>query len=417
MRVLHTSDWHLGRVLYGRKRHDEFDAFLQWLLQTLAAERVDVLVVAGDVFDTSAPGNRAQQLYYRFLCDVAASGCRHVVIVAGNHDSPSFLQAPRELLRALDVHVVGAVSDDLADELLILRNREGQAELLVCAVPYLRDRDIRLAEAGERSDAKDRKLQDGIRDHYLQIGLRAEALRNEIGPVPVLATGHLFAAGGQTIDGDGVRDLYVGSLAHVSTSVFPDVFDYVALGHLHVPQKVGGCEHIRYSGSPLPMGFAEASQRKQVCLVDMTMVGSQCQLAIRSLEVPVFRRMESVRGDMEAVLARLQVLRAQKESLWLEVICDTDGLASDVRQALEFAVEGSSLDILRVRHNRLVQAVLQQGVVDESLDDLTDQQVFQRCLDAHEIEGARREDLLSLYHQVVQEMADQVRDSAEELRV
>ncbi|MCY0965425.1 exonuclease SbcCD subunit D C-terminal domain-containing protein [Parathalassolituus penaei] len=414
MRVLHTSDWHLGRVLYGRKRHDEFEAFLKWLLATLAAEQVDVLVVAGDVFDTSAPGNRAQELYYRFLCDVAATGCRYVVILAGNHDSPSFLQAPQALLRALDIHVVGAVSDDLADELLILRNAEGQAELLVCAVPYLRDRDIRLAEAGERTDAKDRKLQDGIREHYARIGELAEALKGEIGPVPVLATGHLFAAGGQTVDGDGVRELYVGSLAHVSASVFPPVFDYVALGHLHVPQKVAGCEHIRYSGSPLPMGFAEAAQQKQVCLVDMMMDGAHCQLVIRSLPVPVFRSLESVRGDMDTVLARLQALRLQNKPLWLEVICDTDGLASDVRQALESAVEGTQLDILRVRHNRLVQAVLQQGEVDESLDDLTEQQVFDRCLDAHEIEGERRDDLLALYHQVVQDMGDQVREASEE---
>lgn len=414
MRVLHTSDWHLGRVLYGRKRHDEFEAFLKWLLVTLAAEQIDVLVVAGDVFDTSAPGNRAQELYYRFLCDVAVTGCRHVVILAGNHDSPSFLQAPQALLRALDIHVVGAVSDDLADELLILRNAAGQAELLVCAVPYLRDRDIRLAEAGERTDAKDRKLQDGIREHYARIGELAEALKCEIGPVPVLATGHLFAAGGQTVDGDGVRELYVGSLAHVSASVFPPVFDYVALGHLHVPQKVAGCEHIRYSGSPLPMGFAEAAQQKQVCLVDMMMDGAHCQLVIRSLPVPVFRSLESVRGDMDTVLARLQALRLQNKPLWLEVICDTDGLASDVRQALESAVEGTQLDILRVRHNRLVQAVLQQGEVDESLDDLTEQQVFDRCLDAHEIEGERRDDLLALYHQVVQDMGDQVREASEE---
>ena len=108
MKILHTSDWHIGRTLYGRKRYEEFEAFLTWLAETIQKNEIDALLVAGDVFDTSAPSNRAQELYYRFLCRVAASSCRHVVVVAGNHDSPSFLNAPKELLKALDVHVVGS---------------------------------------------------------------------------------------------------------------------------------------------------------------------------------------------------------------------------------------------------------------------------------------------------------------------
>ena len=105
--------------------------------------------MAGDVFDSSTPSNRAQELYYRFLCRVAASSCRHVVVIAGNHDSPSFLDATRDLLRALVIHVVGSASADPEDEVLVLRNAQDNPELIVCAVPYLRDRDIREARAGE----------------------------------------------------------------------------------------------------------------------------------------------------------------------------------------------------------------------------------------------------------------------------
>ena len=111
MKTLHTSDWHLGRSLYGRKRYEEFSAFLDWLAQTIEDEKVDALLVAGDVFDTCTPSNRAQELYYRFLCRVAASYCRHVVVIAGNHDSPSFLNAPKELLRVLNVYVLGSMTD------------------------------------------------------------------------------------------------------------------------------------------------------------------------------------------------------------------------------------------------------------------------------------------------------------------
>ena len=246
MKILHTSDWHIGRTLYGRKRYEEFESFLTWLAETIQQNEIDALLVAGDVFDTSAPSNRAQELYYRFLCRVAASSCRHVVVVAGNHDSPSFLNAPKELLKALDVHVVGSSTESPEDEVLVLRNEQDAPELIVCAVPYLRDRDIRVAEAGESVEDKERKLIDGIRTHYATVAALAEQKREELGAdIPIVGMGHLFTAGGQTVDGDGVRELYVGSLAHVTAGIFPACFDYLALGHLHVPQKVNGPETIQ----------------------------------------------------------------------------------------------------------------------------------------------------------------------------
>ena len=134
MKILHTSDWHLGRSLYGRKRYEEFSAFLNWLAQTIEDEDVDVLLVAGDVFDTSTPSNRAQELYYRFLCRVSRSCCRHVVVIAGNHDSPSFLNAPKELLRILNVHVVGSMTEALDDEVIALC-KDNKPEAIICAVP------------------------------------------------------------------------------------------------------------------------------------------------------------------------------------------------------------------------------------------------------------------------------------------
>jgi exonuclease SbcD len=288
LRLLHTSDWHIGRTLYGRKRYEEFEAFLTWLAETIQQNQINALLVAGDVFDTSSPSNRAQELYYRFLCRVAASSCRHIVVVAGNHDSPSFLNAPRELLKALDVHVVGSSTASPEDEVLVLRNEQDAPELIVCAVPYLRDRDIRVAEAGESVEDKERKLIDGIRTHYAAVAALAEQKREELGvDIPIVGTGHLFTAGGQTVDGDGVRELYVGSLAHVTAGIFPACFNYLALGHLHVPQKVNGSETIRYSGSPLPMGFGEAKQKKSVCQVEFHSTAASVQL----IDVPIFHKM------------------------------------------------------------------------------------------------------------------------------
>ncbi len=149
MKLLHASDWHLGRALYNRKRYDEIEAFLAWLAGIIERENVDVVLIAGDVFDNSTPSNYAQELYCRFLCRVAGSASRQVVVIAGNHDSPSFLNAPKELLKFLNIHVVGYAAGDPADEVLVLSGTDGQPGLMVCAVPYLRNRDIKIFPAGK----------------------------------------------------------------------------------------------------------------------------------------------------------------------------------------------------------------------------------------------------------------------------
>ncbi len=170
MKILHTSDWHIGRSLYGRKRYDESASFLDWLAKLLESQSIDALIVSGDIFDTTTPSNRAQQIYYKFLCRVAASSCRHVVIIAGNHDSPSFLNAPKELLLALNVHVVGSITQNLEDEVIVLSDSSDVPQAIVCAVPYLRDRDIRVVKPGESMEEKSGSLIKGVRRHYSDIG-------------------------------------------------------------------------------------------------------------------------------------------------------------------------------------------------------------------------------------------------------
>lgn len=402
MKILHTSDWHIGRSLYGRKRYEEFEAFLTWLADTIQQNEIGALLVAGDVFDTSAPSNRAQELYYRFLCRVAASSCRHIVVVAGNHDSPSFLNAPKELLKALDVHVVGSSTEFPEDEVLVLRNEQDAPELIVCAVPYLRDRDIRVAEAGESVEDKERKLIDGIRTHYAAVAALAEQKREELGvDIPIVAMGHLFTAGGQTVDGDGVRELYVGSLAHVTAGIFPASFDYLALGHLHVPQKVNGSETIRYSGSPLPMGFGEAKQQKSVCLVEFHSTAASVQL----IDIPVLQKLERVKGDWEGISSRILELSAMDDpklsGVWLEVIYEGDEVIGDLRERLEAAISGTQMEILRIKNNRIIDRVLGQIHEEETLDDLNVNDVFERCLAVHEVPEDQRPELLRAYQETV----------------
>jgi len=437
MKILHTSDWHLGRSLYGRKRYEEFSAFLDWLTQTIENEKVDALLVAGDVFDTSTPSNRAQELYYRFLCRVAASCCRHVVVIAGIHDSPSFLNAPKELLRALNVYVVGSMTDDPADEVIVLKKNPqitqinaDDVEAIVCAVPYLRDKDIRTVEPGETIDDKNRKLVEGLKNHYEAVVAVAETKRNKLRKsaqsadkqIPIIAMGHLFTAGGKTVDGDGVRELYVGSLAHVGEEVFPSSIDYLALGHLHVPQAVGSAEHIRYCGSPIPMGYGEATQEKKVVLVELNLPITQmnvdkntkkeiCEnqrnLRITEKTVPCFQELVRIVGSLDDIHAKLEELKTEESSAWLEIEYTGSDIIGNLREMLDEAMADSVMEIRRIRNRRVIDRVINAINEDETLDDLDAGDVFTRCLDAFEVPDEDREELTVSYNEIIKDLMEE----------
>jgi exonuclease SbcD len=397
MKILHTSDWHIGRALYGRKRYNEFEAFLDWLAHVIEEQNIDVLLLAGDVFDNSTPSNHAQELYYRFLARVAGPANRHIVVTAGNHDSPSLLNAPKGLLKFLNVYVVGSPSDSPADELILLTDQDGAPRLMVCAIPYLRDRDIRTAEAGESIEDKDRKIIEGIRTHYRIVCEKAKEKRNLLTKtVPIVAMGHLFTSGGRTTDGDGVRELYIGSLAQVRTDVFPDCIDYLALGHLHIPQKVGGSDFIRYAGSPLPIGFGEADQEKSVVVVEF--LGTVP--TVTSIPVPRFQELKTLQGNWEAIARGIDDMRSAESSAWLEIIYEGDEIAGSIRERLDEAIEGTAMEILRVKNNRVVERALSR-VDTETLDELDVREVFERCLDTHGVPEEQRTALMNTYQELI----------------
>ncbi len=400
MKIIHTSDWHLGRTLYGKERYDEQKAFLDWLAELCEQENIDALLVAGDIFDTAAPGNKAQELYYRFLCRLATSCSAHIIITAGNHDSPAFLDAPRELLKSLNVHVRGIPAKDISDEVLMLKDTDGNPKLIVCPVPYLRDRDVRIARAGETHEDKELNLAEGIRAHYAKSAEEAEKMRRECGAdIPIVCMGHLFASGGKTVDGDGVRELYVGTLARISSDSFSDCFDYVALGHLHVPQSIGGCETRRYSGSPIPMGFGEAKQRKSVCLISF----DERKADVKLLEVPLFQRLESVKGDIDEISRLLNELNNESgsKSIWCEVIYEGSEIIGSLQDTIR-EIAGSGLEILRIQDKTFMNKALTQTQKGETLDDLNENDVFERCLLLNEIPEEQKPDLKRLYSEILE---------------
>jgi exonuclease SbcD len=405
MKILHTSDWHLGRALYGRKRYEEFAAFLDWLTALIEKENIDILLAAGDIFDNGAPSNRAQELYYNFLKRISYSSCRHVIITAGNHDSPTFLDAPKDLLRILNVHVVGTPPADINDEVILLKDERDEPQAIICAVPYLRDRDIRFADAGESIEDKNKKLAEGIGKHYEAAAAAAEQRRGGLKTdrkIPIIAMGHLFTAGGKTVEGDGVRELYVGSLAHVNAEIFPPSIDYLALGHLHIAQRVGGKEHLRYCGSPLPMGFGEAKQRKKVVIVDF----ERNRPKIEEINIPQFQALERISGSLSEIREKIAQLKNENSRAWLEIEYTGIEVFENLRELLEEELKDSSMEMLRIRNNRLVERIMGKISEDETLDDLDERDVFQRCLDAFEVPADQRAELWTSYNEILKELLE-----------
>ncbi len=390
MKVLHTSDWHLGHKLYGRERSLEFAAFLDWLASLIEKNGIETLLIAGDVFDSQTPSNKTLKLYYTFLSRISSSSCHHVIIIGGNHDSPTLLNGPRELLGFLGIHVIGQISDTIEDELILLKNKKNIAQLMVLAVPYLRDKDIRSTQAGESVQDKDTNLLHGICDHYSQVYQCAKQKQAELdSPVPIIAMGHLFCLGGSTIQGDGLRELYVGSLAHVDVTIFAEEIDYLALGHLHQMQRIQKQDNRRYSGSPLVMNFKEAHTQKYVLQVDISQ-----DLHVEEIKIPHFQELETINGTLQEILVSIKYLKSKDQPIFLEIHYNGSALIDDLQEQIHSAIAGSELEVLRINNKQIYDHVLQRTTSIKTLADLTPLQVFQQCMDLHHIEAVQQKEML-----------------------
>ena len=406
MKILHTSDWHIGSTLYGRKRYDESERFLQWLVETIKNHSIEVLLVAGDIFDTSTPSNTAQELYYRFLNEVSKTTCRHVIVTGGNHDSPSFLDAPKALLKAFNVYVVGSAAEKGEDEVFVLKDADNNPVAIVCAVPFLRDRDVRQSSEGESYCDKESRLVEGIISHYQKVYEEACKERNELGKsLPIIGMGHLFIAGSSIYkrsgETNGERDLYVGSLGQVPADRLPP-FDYFALGHLHIPQKVAGSETIRYSGSPMAMNFDEIHQQKSVVIVDI----HDQHVHIRTVPVPAFRHFEQIKGDWDSIEASLRRLKEESFAGWVEVIYEGQEAIGNLRERVYKLVENTSIEVLKIQNAMLFNAVMKQYEKEVALQDLNPLDVFEQCLIDHGIPDDQKAVLKGLFSEVCRQISE-----------
>ncbi len=395
MKILHSSDWHLGKSLYTKAdRHTEHSAFFDWLLNSISEQNIELLIVAGDIFDTSAPSIQSQKMYYDFLVRVRNTSCRKVIVVGGNHDSASFLNAPKDILAALDVTVVGAIDEQTEDEIIVVNDSDGKPALIVCAVPFLRERDVSRFVEGEAYSDRSKKVNDSIRRHYEKIAALAEQKRSEIGKnIPIIATGHM-SVGIKSEGDDEVRDTYIGNIEAVSTDIFPATFQYVALGHYHIPSVLK--KHIRYCGSPIPMGFGEAGQTKLVYMLEFNP-----DLKIETLEIPVFQQLESIKGDKELIKNRIEELKARKNSIWIEVTYNGKEFFSNLSDWLDEITADSNIEVLKRQTEFNLQIYLSSDDTTYSLDELKPEMVFEKLLEKSNKPDDDRLYLRQLYNEIL----------------
>jgi exonuclease SbcD len=403
VRILHTSDWHLGQHFMGKSRQAEHQALIDWLVAQVDVHAVDAVLIAGDIFDTGAPPSYARELYSELVVKLHSAGVS-LLLLGGNHDSVATLIESRAVLAFLSTTVVAAVGDP-ADHVMVLPQRggSGEAGCIVCAVPFIRPRDVLQSQAGQSAEDKQQSLRAAIQGYYQAVveagRARQAVLQLELGRVvPLIATGHLTTVGASS--NESVREIYVGSLDAFPTAAFPPV-DYIALGHIHKPQKVGGLAHIRYSGSPIPLGFDEARQQKEMLLVDLNETGLT---AVTALPVPRFQALISVSGNLASLTSAITTAAAvgtAKKPVWLEVTVAEDDYLSDLPERIGAMTQGLPVEVLRVRRQRSHSAAVLAGELTATLDELSPDEVFERRLASEELPPELAQALSQRYRAVV----------------
>jgi exonuclease SbcD len=402
MKILHTSDWHLGQKFIYYDRLEEHRKALDWLLKLIGTEQVDCLLVAGDIFDIGNPPNYARSLYYNFLRKLLVTTCRHIVITGGNHDSPTMLEAPKELLKEFSIHVVGNATGDIQDEIIELKDKKGKLEAVVAAVPFLRDKDIRASVSGEGGLERIERIKAGIFNHYQAAG--EAVLKYKKQNIPIIAMGHLYATGAEATDKQD--NIYIGDKQNIKAEQFPEVFDYVALGHIHRAQTVGGLGKVRYCGSIIQLSFSETKDDKGVNILHFK--GKELEKNQAHL-FPIFRRLKTITGSFENVQERLEALHTKYSDglkSWVEVIVELEADIPNLDGQLREFTAKMHLELLKIRTNRQHKSLSIQTEL-EDLEEMNPLDVFRKKCESQEKPPENMEELEMTFRELLETMSNE----------
>ncbi|WP_324721062.1 exonuclease SbcCD subunit D C-terminal domain-containing protein [Salinimicrobium sp. HB62] len=399
MKILHTADWHIGKKLHKTELAEDFDLFIDWLCKIIDAEKVDLLLVSGDIFDLANPSSEARRQYYRALIKMKQFKCR-IILTGGNHDSPAMLDAPKEILKELDIEIIGGLPEALEDVVIPVGGKEGNPEIVIAALPFLRDADLRREDDGKNYDDRLEALKTGIQKTFFEA---SEICVSKYPDIPAIAMGHLFTAGIETSESE--RDIQIGNLAAFEASRFGSYFSYIALGHIHKPQRVAAAVPAFYSGSPLPLSFSERRDEKRVLLIDTSKNWKP-----KSIPVPSFRSLLKISGSIEELTFKLDELQERKilESL-VEVELKEEQYDALKIYALDELISGFKKEGFRIVKHRAsfenqLKGAAQAFQSEVQLQDLQPKDVFLELIAKHEYDKETKQEILSAFDEILEEL-------------
>ncbi|WP_417359736.1 exonuclease SbcCD subunit D [Galbibacter sp.] len=409
IRILHTADWHIGQLFHEYDRRYEHQQFLNWLLETLTARQIDVLLISGDVFDLSNPSAASVKMFYSFLNKAVKQNPKlQIIATAGNHDSASRLESPKPLLESSNIHIIGLVQKDKDGAIdyskltIPIKDKQGNTVLWCIAAPFLRMGDY--PSVANSSNP----YTEGVNAFYKEAYDYAASQKEE--GQTIIAMGHLHAQQAEVGDLDKTERLIMGGVESISASAFDTNIRYVALGHIHKAQRIGGKEHIRYSGSPLPMSFSETNYKHQVIVFDVTADKIE---NLHSIEIPVsvpLKRSPAVHSIIEEVLSTLQQLEIFKgenhTAPYLEVRVLLEGPEPGLRHKVETALTGKNYRLAKidVRYGKSTSKSKGQTVMSsEQLNQLQPLEVLDKVYQS-KYDNPVPKDLQKLFQQVAQEV-------------
>lgn len=400
MKILHTADWHLGKRLYGHDLSEDHRLLFSWLLRLVMEEKIDALLISGDVFDLANPSSEARKQYYELLVEMNRLNCR-VIITGGNHDSPSVLNAPKEVLKALDIHVIGGLPESLEDLLIPIEDADHKVIAVVAAIPFLRDSDLRQMVLGDTYQERQDAIRAGIKKVFDQA---AKLCKEKYPDIPAVAMGHLYASG--AISSESERDIQIGNLAGFDSDMFNDFFRYIALGHIHKPQDIDAARNVLYSGSPISLSFSEKTDTKRVILIELN-----DELSHKTIEVPAFRKLIKIEGSLIKIQQSLENLEENKEALptLIEVEMKEDdydpGSVVEFEALLE-AFDRPDAEVVKQRitfKNKIggSSALYEETV---SIDELMPEEVFRKKMEKENLSDEQQQMLREAFTEILQSM-------------
>lgn len=427
MKILHTSDWHLGQHFYGKSRANEHQHFLNWLLALVTKHEVDAVIVAGDIFDTGTPPSYAREMYFDFIGQMHKIDCQ-LIILAGNHDSVAMLGESKTLVKHLSTRVIPAVSNNIDEQVFTLNNKKNEPIAVMCAIPFIRPRDVIKSSAGQSATKKQQSLQQAISTHYQVLFDRAEVLANNLANIqlPIIATGHLTTVGVTT--SESVRDIYIGTLDAFPANAFPDA-DYIALGHIHRAQKVAKTEHIRYSGSPIPLSFDEANQTKVVMLVELFNKAGADQVnekltTVTEIDIPCFQPLVSLKTNLASLNKDIEPYLAlainnessnkseEPQKIWLDIEINSAEYLQDLSARIETLTQDHPVEVLLLRRSKKARESMPSHQKKITLNELSLDEVFESRLANEPWESeeqlALKDRITVLFHEAVNEAKEEI---------